>query len=160
MKTPPATYMVGAGLTHVEVMAALHAECFDEGWSASSFDTTLRTPGIYGFVSVRKSDDEPLGFALFRNGGGEAEVITIATRTQHRGQGLGRQLMNMGLDMAAELGAQDMFLEVAADNLNALHLYKRLGFEQTGHRVGYYARIAGDRVDALVMRRKLVRSSD
>jgi len=153
-------YLVGLGLTHVEVLAALHAESFDEGWSAASFDTTLRMPGAYGFMAVNRTDDEPLGFALFRaalfgdsvsGGGGEAEVLTIATRPQARGQGVARALMAQGLDLAAELGVQTMFLEVAADNAAALSLYRSLGFEQTGRRKAYYARPGGLRVDALVM---------
>ena len=144
-------YLVGLGLTHVEVLAALHAESFDEGWSAGSFDTTLRMPGAYGFVAVRREDDEPLGFALLRAGGGEAEVLTIATRPQARGQGIARALMAQGLDLAAELGVQTMFLEVAADNEPALNLYQSLGFQQTGQRKAYYARSDGPRVDAVVM---------
>jgi len=149
-------YLVGLGLTHVEVLAALHAESFDEGWSAGSFDTTLRMPGAYGFVAVRREDDEPLGFALFRvalfgAGGGEAEVLTIATRPQARGQGIARALMAQGLGLAAELGVQTMFLEVAADNAPALGLYQSLGFQQTGQRKAYYARSDGPRVDAVVM---------
>ena len=154
-------YMVGLGLTHVEVLAALHAESFDEGWSAPSFDTTLRMPGAYGFVAVNRTDDEPLGFVLFRaalfgdsvsgGGGGEAEVLTIATRPQARHQGVAHVLMAQGLDLAAELGVQTMFLEVAADNAAALSLYRSLGFEQTGRRKAYYARPDGLRVDALVM---------
>ena len=149
-------YLLGLGLTHVEVMAALHTESFDEGWSAGSFDTTLRMPGAYGFVAVRREDDEPLGFALFRaalsgEGGGEAEVLTIATRPQARGQGIARVLMEQGVDLARELGVQTMFLEVAADNGLALGLYQSLGFQQTGRRKAYYARPGGPRVDALVM---------
>jgi len=150
-------YLVGLGLTHVEVLAALHAENFDEGWSAQSFDTTLRMPGAYGFMAVRRTDDEPLGFALFRAavfdaGDGEAEVLSIATRPQARGQGVARALMAQGLQLAAELGVQTMFLEVAADNVSALGLYQAMGFAQSGQRKGYYARPDGQRADALVMR--------
>jgi len=150
-------YLVGLGLTHVDVLAALHGESFDEGWSASSFDTTLRMPGAYGFMAVRRTDDEPLGFALFRAAlfdgeDGEAEVLSIATRSQARGQGVARALMAQGLQLTAELGVQTMFLEVAADNASALALYQAMGFAQSGQRKAYYARPDGERVDALVMR--------
>ena len=144
-------YLVGLGLTHTQVLATLHAESFDEGWSASSFDTTLRMPGAYGFMAVKRADDEPLGFALFRAGGGEAEVLSIATRPQARGDGVARALMMQGLSLAKDLGVQTLFLEVAADNARALGLYQTLGFEPTGRRKAYYVRADGARVDALVM---------
>ncbi|HEY9078680.1 GNAT family N-acetyltransferase [Magnetovibrio sp.] len=153
IEMPAAFYLVALGLTHAEVLAVLHAESFSDGWSAASFDTTLRMPGAYGFMAVRHGDDEPLGFALFRAGGGEAEVLTVATRPFARGQGIASALMTQGLSLAKDLGAETMFLEVAADNASALRLYQALGFVQTGQRKGYYARAEGPPVDALVMAR-------
>lgn len=144
-------YCVGVGTSHAEVLAALHGESFDEGWSAESLDTTLRMPGSYGFVALRMSDDEPLGFALFRAAAGEAEVLTIATRPHARGRGVGKRLMGLGCDLAKELGAEKMFLEVAADNAAALALYRTLGFHNVGTRVKYYSRKDDLSVDAVVM---------
>jgi len=149
-------YLVAVGLSYVEVLAALHGESFAEGWSAQSFDTALRMPGTYGYLVLRKEDDAPLGFALFRaamfgGGGGEAEVLTIATRPTERGQGVARTLMTQGLELAGDLGVETMFLEVAADNAPASGLYRALGFRETGRRKGYYTGSDGTRVDALVM---------
>lgn len=162
MNKAPAMDLVGLGLSHVEVMAAVHGACFDEGWSASSFETALGMPGTFGFIIVRNIDDEPLAFALFRaalikSGGGEAEVLTIATRPAHRGQGLARQLMEAGLSSAHEMGVETMFLEVAHDNSAAIALYIGLGFEETGRRKNYYTRADKQRIDALVMSRVLSR---
>jgi len=151
MTMAPPFRLVDLGPTHADALAALHAESFDEGWSAASFVTMLGMPGTYGYMAVRGEDDEPLGFALFRAGGGEAEVLTVATRPQARGQGVARALMRQGLGMAQELDVETMFLEVAADNAPALGLYRSLGFRQTGRRKAYYARPDGSRDDALVM---------
>jgi len=149
-------HLVAAGLTHVEVLAALHGESFDEGWSAASFDTTLRMPGSYGFFALSDGNpDEPLGFALFRAAGGEAEVLSIATRPQARGHGVARALMDQGLDLAGDLGAEQMILEVADDNASAIGLYTLLGFRETGRRATYYARPGGARVDALIMAKEI-----
>jgi len=149
-------YVVAVGLSYVEVLAALHGESFSEGWSASSFDTALRMPGTYGYLILREDDDAPLGFALFRavkfsDGGGEAEVLTITTRPIERGQGVARALMVQGLDLAADMGLETMFLEVATDNAPAISLYQALGFRETGRRKGYYTGPDGASVDALVM---------
>lgn len=149
-------YLVAVGLSYVEVLAALHGESFDEGWSASSFDSALRIPGTYGYLVLREEEDAPLGFVLFRatkfsDGGGEAEVLTIATRPTERGQGVARTLMMQGLDLAGDMGVETMFLEVATDNAPAIGLYQALGFCETGRRKGYYAGSDGTSVDALVM---------
>ena len=56
---------------------------------------------------------------------------------------------------ARNLGAEQMFLEVAEDNAAALALYRRAGFEAAGRRRGYYPREAGAAVDALLLVRKL-----
>ena len=45
-------------------------------------------------------------------------------------------------------GAEEVFLEVRADNDSAQNLYRSLGFEQLAVRKGYYK----GGVDALVMR--------
>ena len=136
---------------HAEVAARLHAESFDEGWSAGSMRTTLETPGVYGFIG-EDEQGEPTGFGLFRTSGDEAEVITIATRPKLRGQGIAKALMQNAMAQAQLSGVLYMFLEVAVDNTAALKLYQSLGFEEAGRRKGYYKRTDGPRVDALVMR--------
>lgn len=153
-------HLVAAGRSHAALLAELHGESFDEGWSAASIETTLGMPGSYGFIAVRADgaggdnagDDEPLGFALLRAAGGEAEVITIATRPRARGHGVATRLMNVGVQQARDLGADAMFLEVAADNTPAIGLYHRLGFRNVGVRPKYYERANTGRIDAIVMK--------
>jgi ribosomal-protein-alanine N-acetyltransferase len=50
---------------------------------------------------------------------------------------------------ARKRGANEIFLEVRADNPAAHHLYETLGFEDIAVRVAYYQ---PDGVDAIVMR--------
>ncbi|MCW8914270.1 MAG: ribosomal protein S18-alanine N-acetyltransferase [Magnetovibrio sp.] len=151
--------MSGVSLTpalpvHAAVLSQLHSESFDEGWSSQSLQTTLETPGVFGLIA-NIDTDEPLGFGLFRLSADEAEVITIATRPQVRGQGIARALMDQALKTAQENGACSMFLEVATDNEAALGLYQNLGFEEVGRRKDYYKRPGGTHQDAVVMVLKL-----
>jgi ribosomal-protein-alanine N-acetyltransferase len=44
-----------------------------------------------------------------------------------------------------------LFLEVAADNIAALRLYKGLGFAAAGRRRAYYRRPGGQPIDAMVL---------
>ena len=70
-----------------------------------------------------------------------------------RGQGLGRALSAAAAGHAA-LGAENIFLEVGADNPAALALYAGLGFVRVGQRKAYYR---GE--DALVLKAGLPLSS-
>jgi len=139
------------------VLAAMHAEAFAEGWSAEAFVRALSQPGAFGCIALDAAD-EPLGFAVLRaalfdggGDGGEAEVLTIATRPQARRQGVARALMDAALSRARGLGVARVFLEVAADNPAARGLYEGLGFQAVGVRKGYYARQGAPRADAHVL---------
>ncbi|WP_370302626.1 GNAT family N-acetyltransferase [Pseudooceanicola sp.] len=130
-------------------MAAIHAAASDDRpWSAAEFAALLASPGCFATGDVR-------AFALVRVILDEAELLTIATRPQHRRQGLARALMADWQAEAARRGATRAFLEVAADNAPARALYEACGYSQTGRRRGYYRRGTGAAVDALLMARTL-----
>lgn len=138
---------------HAGVLAAIHGEAFAEAWDADAFASALDQPGAFGYIATE--DDEPLGFALLRaalfDGGGEAEVLSIATRPQARRRGVARQLMHAALERARTWRVERVFLEVAEDNSGARGLYQSLGFVQVGRRKAYYARAGALPVDALIM---------
>lgn len=99
------------------------------------------------------SSPQPVGLFLGRAIAGEGEVLTLAVIHAGRRCGHGRLLLDAGLRHMAACGATEMFLEVAEDNVAALTLYKSGGFTQVGRRDGYYPRIGGKRVAALVLKR-------
>jgi ribosomal-protein-alanine N-acetyltransferase len=103
------------------------------------------------------SDTEIRGFILTRATSYDAEILTLAIEPIFRRQGLARMLTDAAAQLAATLGAESLFLEVAEDNPAAIALYANLGFVQVGRRRGYYARAGATPVDALVMRRDLNR---
>ena len=125
-------------------LAALHAASFAQAWDAAAIAALLGTPGTFAF---HHQD----GFVLARAAGGEAEILTLAVAPAARGRGLGRGLLRAAITQAQALGAQTMFLEVGADNPQALALYAGLGFAKVGTRKGYYSSVSGGS-DALVLR--------
>ena len=132
-------------------LADLHADAFDEPWSADDILRFAEDRG--GFALVSEEDAAPAGFILCRMIAGEAEVLTLAVRPASRRRGVGRALLEAAIALAGPT-ADTMFLEVAADNPGAAALYAGAGFETVGRRAGYYGRPGGS-VDALVMRRAL-----
>jgi [ribosomal protein S18]-alanine N-acetyltransferase len=101
-------------------LARLHAASFDRPWSATEI-AELVAAGAFGLIAAD-------GFILCREGGGEAEILSIAVRPAARGRGQGRALVEAAVAAAAGQGAETMFLEVAADNIAALALYRAAGF--------------------------------
>lgn len=82
-------------------------------------------------------------------GSGQADIQTIAVAPRARRRGLGRTLMLALIAEARRRGAENLFLEVRADNPGAEALYTRLGFERIDIREAYYQ---PDGVDAHVLR--------
>ena len=129
-------------------MAEIHAAAFaghGQVWSEADFLQMRARPGT-DFLAVNTD-----GFALFQVIAPEAELLTIAIDPPAQGRGLGRIALETAMVLAAERGAETMFLEVAEDNAPARALYDRLGFTQTGRRRGYYARAGAAAVDAILM---------
>ncbi|RMC34686.1 GNAT family N-acetyltransferase [Paracoccus alkanivorans] len=123
-------------------LAALHRRCFTtpRPWSTEEFSALLETPGCF-LLTCRG------GFLLGRAIAGEAELLTLAVAPEARRQGYGRALAQEFTARARLMGASDLFLEVAADNLPAHELYSALGWRETGRRREYY----GPGLDAIVM---------
>ncbi|MFN9944974.1 MAG: GNAT family N-acetyltransferase, partial [bacterium] len=121
------------------LLAEIHAEAFpaNQAWGASALALMLGLPGHFGLIATRQ--DQPLGFALARAQGPEAEIVTIAVRPAAQGQGLGRVLLHGIIHEAARREALDLFLEVAEPNAAARALYTGAGAREVGRRRRYYA---------------------
>lgn len=78
------------------------------------------------------------GFAGFWTMADEAHLINIAVREKHRRQGIGELLLISVIDLATELNARVITLEVRVSNTAAQNLYHKYGFTQVGLRHGYY----------------------
>jgi ribosomal-protein-alanine N-acetyltransferase len=125
-------------------MATIHSACFTtpRPWSASEIVGLLDSP--HSFVCFADS-----GFLLGRAVAGEAELLTIAVSPVAQGRGIGAALMDQFLDAARHRHSEQAFLEVAANNPAAIHLYLKKGFRQTGLRPAYYRLPDGSTVAAL-----------
>ena len=83
----------------------------------------------------------------------EAHIINIAVKEEYRGKGLGELLLISGIDMASNLNAAVMTLEVRASNTVAQSLYLKYGFQEAGVRKGYYT---DNKENALIMTTDLI----
>lgn len=87
----------------------------------------------------------------------EAHITTIGVHPDHRGHGAG-ELLFMGLaDIAAEMKATRLTLEVRVSNLGAQALYRKYGLEIAGVRRRYYS---DNGEDAYIMWSELLASPE
>jgi ribosomal-protein-alanine N-acetyltransferase len=91
---------------------------------------------------------EIIGFSGIWMMADEAHITNLAVRHAYRGKGIGELLLLATIDLANELKARFMTLEVRASNLVAQSLYSKYGFVQMGVRRGYYL---DNHEDAVIM---------
>lgn len=143
--------LVAAGAAHAALLAALHGQCFPQGWTAASFAELVAAPGAITLVAV--AGEEPVGLLLARVAAGEGEILTIGVLPALRRRGVAGRLLAACLPAAARLGCRMMFLEVGVGNEAAVALYAAAGFQEVGRRHDYYREQGGPAEDALVMRK-------
>lgn len=78
----------------------------------------------------------------------EAHVTTIAVHPDYRGHGVGELLLSALIDIAYDVGARVVTLEVRVSNHVAQNLYRKYGFRDAGVRRRYYS---DNHEDALIM---------
>ena len=103
---------------------------------------------FFGEEKPPPSRDYIVGMAGFWVMADEAHITTIATRNAYRRQGIGEWLLISVIDMAKQLSANVVTLEVRISNKQAQALYKKYGFQKVGVRRGYYS---DNGEDALLM---------
>ncbi|MED4455875.1 ribosomal protein S18-alanine N-acetyltransferase [Metabacillus fastidiosus] len=78
----------------------------------------------------------------------DAQITNIAVLPEYRGKKIGETLLTFAKQLAFELSAERLSLEVRVSNYIAQSLYKKLGFSPGGIRKNYYT---DNSEDALVM---------
>lgn len=144
--------IVQSDLHNLDEIMELELETFgDEAWSREGMASELTAPHTR-YVEIREvPSNQLIGYAGISISGPSfsADIQTVAVARSMRGKGFGRALVEHLLQIAKTGGAEQVMLEVRADNTAAQQLYRSLGFEQISVRKGYY-QPSGQ--DALIMR--------
>ncbi len=88
----------------------------------------------HGFMMVAREEGVTVGVAFvalhwsIEHGGQSCWLEELYVLPDHRGRGLGRDLLHAALTRARERGCLVMDLEVVANHARASHLYAREGF--------------------------------
>ncbi len=136
----------------IPVLVSLDKELFPYSpWSSGQYREEISAP-TRRFIVALDDASSVIGYAgVFAPGGAEADILTVGVISQHRGQGIARQLMAGITKWAIDQGSIAMMLEVKTDNAAAISLYESLGYSKLNIRKDYF----GSGLDALVMRKEL-----
>ena len=125
---------------------AIEADSFHHPWTRDHFIQELNSS--YAFPRVAMTPDGTLaGYICPMLLLDEGHILDVAVHRAHRGKGVGRLLVEHVLEVCRAGGAEFVSLEVRPSNREAITLYARLGFVETGRRRRYYQ----DGEDALLM---------
>lgn len=135
-------------MKNLDTLYALEQDCFANPWTRGMLTAELTNPlsaAVYEYMG-----EELAAFALGRVVADEAELFQIGTRSDLRGQGIAKRLLERFHEEARKRGAAVCFLEVRTRNAAAISLYEKAGYERVSVRENYYP---DD--DAIVMRKQL-----
>ena len=141
--------IVDASPDLLDEIAAMELRAFAVPWSKKTFEGAFAAKNVT-ILAALDEDGTLMGYACLLVIAPDGELMNIAVDDCFRGRGIGSALMEAVLERAAQLGAEDVFLEVRESNAPARHLYEKYGFETLGRRKKYYQKPVED---AILMKR-------
>jgi ribosomal-protein-alanine N-acetyltransferase len=130
-------------------LAYCELQIFKYPWSENSLRDCLELASVEGEAITIKG--KIIGYIIIQAVLDEAHILNIGVLSSHRGQGLGRILLERLLKTAVQRYINIIFLEVRSSNRVAQNLYFSLGFAPISARRRYYP----DGEDALILMKKL-----
>lgn len=135
----------------LDAVMAVEEAAYPYPWTRGNFRDCL-SAGYHCWV--RTWGGRIVGHGVTQVGVGECHILNVCVHPDWQGQGLGREILLLLLELGSRHGADTAFLEVRASNQAAIRLYLAEGFNEIGIRRNYYPR--GDRREhALVFAKDL-----
>lgn len=127
-------------------LTALERRSFPEPWLSRSLAAEIDLEQALVLVALpaapgrgrQAATPEVVGYAGFRCGPGEAELLRLAVAPEHQRRGIARALLACGQALLAADGITSIHLEVRSTNRAAIELYRSLGWHPAGRRRAYY----------------------
>jgi len=120
---------------------------FPVPWPANAFKHELTQNKNARYIVARESE-RIIAYAGLWLALDEAHITTFAVIPERRRRKIGERMLVRLFDLATDLKAEWLTLEVRASNLAAQKLYEKYGFRRAGVRRRYYS---DNNEDALIM---------
>ena len=134
-EAPVALNIRPMGPSDLDVVVTNEASAYQFPWGRGVFTDCLKAGNQCWVAEV---DASIVGHAVVTIGAGEAHLLNVCIGRELQGAGYGRTLVLHALELARNLGADALFLEVRPSNQIAARLYESLGFTEIGVRKNYY----------------------
>ncbi|MHA2070546.1 MAG: ribosomal protein S18-alanine N-acetyltransferase [Candidatus Thorarchaeota archaeon] len=160
------TYVVREFLKEdIDDVMRINQTCLPENYP-SSFFLGLHTHAPKAFL-VALENEKVIGYIMCRIERGissfrrafpvkKGHIVSVAVLHDYRHRGIGRDLINRGIEGMGSYGAVEIFLEVRKSNVAAVTVYEKLGFDVGRVLKGYYR----DGEDAYLMIRQRKEESE
>ena len=103
------------------------------------------------YIVAKLGNGEIVGFAGILINLDVVEIMNIVVRKSYRCQGIGKKLLKKIIEISKETNLESINLEVNCNNIPAIKLYEKSGFQKIGIRKKYYNNID----DAIIMELKI-----
>ena len=134
-------------LDDLEGVQEVERASFPVPWPSNAFRTELTQNKNARYIVARERD-RIVGYAGLWLMVDEAHITTFAVLPEHRRRRIGERMLQRLFDVADEMGAEWLTLEVRVSNIGAQRLYEKYGFRRAGVRRRYYS---DNNEDALIM---------
>jgi len=124
-------------LEDLDQVLAIEQQSFPHPWLRQHFIDELNSPHAFP-LSAFDLSGRLVGFICPMLLLDEGHILDVAVHTELRGAGVGRLLVQQVLDDCRAAGASFVSLEVRVSNLQAVSLYRKMGFAEVGKRKRYY----------------------
>lgn len=110
-------------------------QLFSQPWSKQAFLESMEEDTLF-VVAVEQH--EIVGYCGMYCSFGEGEITNVAVKPGNQNRGIGGRMLQYLLAQARQRNISRIILEVRVSNKNAIHLYKKLGFQNCGIRKNLY----------------------
>ncbi|MDE6035261.1 MAG: ribosomal protein S18-alanine N-acetyltransferase [Ruminococcus sp.] len=125
-----------AGKEIFEKLSVLDRKCVgNEGWSADSFRSEVGKDN--GIVLCFVDGDNIIALLSGYFAEGEGDITSVAVDENFRRSGLAQKLIIEFISILPE-NTENIFLEVRENNVPAISLYRKCGFEKLSIRKNFY----------------------
>jgi len=131
----------------LEAILEIEQVAFKSPWPRGVFEMEFQNNRAYNIVCVDNTGTL-VGYCLSWLIYDEIHILKVAVDESCQNQGLGRSMIEDTIEYFIAKGANHAILEVRLDNVSAIALYEKLGFEEIRIRKNYYRET---NEDALVM---------
>jgi ribosomal-protein-alanine N-acetyltransferase len=127
-----------ASLSDLAEICAIEDSSFSTPYPPSLLERLLQECSQSFFVATN-DEGKLLGYCVCSPKGKSAHLISVAVNSNFRRKGVATSLLRRAIESLTASGADEFWLEVKKNNLEAIGLYLKFGFRNTGVLKAYYS---------------------